>query len=363
MKYIFILVCMLSICIQSCDKGDKITEPENIVYSDYNWVKIATISLPPERAYHDMAYDSESDRVILFGGDSGPAALRMYSDTWAYDHDSKKWTNMKPSGGPAAGHAMTYDVESDRIILFGSSSRGTLYGSDTWAYDFNSNNWTELKPAQKPPGRFGHNMAYDAESDRIILFGGSISELQPIDDTWSYDFNTNTWTEMNPPASPPPRQYHSMAYDLESDQIILFGGGDYTPESMPEYTIIYDDTWAYDFNSNTWTQMMPDKYPSARVYTDMTYNEKCDCVILFGGGTGSFKEAYPSRGYGNETWQYDFNSNEWRKINIEKRPSSRKKHKLAYDSESDRIILFGGDEWYLDGNTSRYQNELWVLEK
>ena len=35
-----------------------------------------------------MAYDYESDKVILFSCDSEPRAFEMYSDTWAYDHNA-----------------------------------------------------------------------------------------------------------------------------------------------------------------------------------------------------------------------------------------------------------------------------------
>jgi len=34
----------------------------------------------------------------------------------------------------------------------------------------------------------------------------------------------NNWTNMNPSTYPGARQYHAMAYDSESDRVILFGG-------------------------------------------------------------------------------------------------------------------------------------------
>lgn len=45
---------------------------------------------------------------------------------------------------------------------------------------------------------------YDSESDRAIIFGGSIKNLEVgYNDTWSYDYNTNTWTNMSPATNPP----------------------------------------------------------------------------------------------------------------------------------------------------------------
>ncbi len=53
--------------------------------------------------------------------------------------------------------------------------------------------WTELAPATSPPARSTHGMAYDGESDRIVLFGGWVGGLDTasMDDTWAYDFNAN----------------------------------------------------------------------------------------------------------------------------------------------------------------------------
>jgi hypothetical protein len=35
-----------------------------------------------------------------------------------------------------------------------------------------ANTWTNMNPSTHPGARSGHAMAYDSESDRVILFGG-----------------------------------------------------------------------------------------------------------------------------------------------------------------------------------------------
>jgi N-acetylneuraminic acid mutarotase len=91
--------------------------------------------------------------------------------------------------------------------------------ADTWAYDYNTNTWKEM--AKGPPKHLGARLAYDSESGRIILFGGSdIATWRYINDTWSYDFNTDTWTEMKPATSPPGRNYQAMIYDAKSDRVL-----------------------------------------------------------------------------------------------------------------------------------------------
>ena len=138
-----------------------------------------------------MAYDAESSRIILFGGERGPV---QYEDTWAYDFNTNAWTDMNPAPRPRVQEypAVAYDAGADRVILFGGTG-----GSETWAYDFNTNVWTNMNSVVHPSGRWGHAMAYDEGSARVVLFGGENGAGTPIRrETWAYDFNTDTWTHM-----------------------------------------------------------------------------------------------------------------------------------------------------------------------
>jgi N-acetylneuraminic acid mutarotase len=109
---------------------------------------------------------------------------------------------------------------------------------------------------ERPPGLGYHAMVYDAESKRIILFGGQMGdtaghpEVFTSSETWAYDPARNLWRKMEPKLSPPAMAAHAMAYDNESDRMILYGGGGiYDQEKLEDYVL--DQTWAYDFNSNT----------------------------------------------------------------------------------------------------------------
>ena len=169
---------------------------------------------PSHRSDHGMAYDAESNRILIFGGTSKGELVGDLDDTWSYDLNSNTWIDMNPAPSPPNLPAMAYDAESDRVVLLGGLS------GQTWAYDFNTNTWRNMSPVTRPLG--GGAMAYDAESDRVVLF------LQwtgaPDNETWTYDFNSNTWTKMEPTTRPSPRTWVPMAYDAESDRVILFGG-------------------------------------------------------------------------------------------------------------------------------------------
>ena len=236
---------------------------------------------PPGLGYHSMAYDSESEVSIIFGGQPRNNNPNYMNITWAYRSNDDTWTEMTPEVKPPAytDTTMVYDSESDRIILF--------TGQSTWSYDYNSNEWQKQNPARSPVAVIGFRMSYDLESDRVILFG------IPTNETWVYDYNSDNWTSMHPEISPPVRQYSAMAYDSESDRIVLFGGG---KESVKPYyySIVCDDTWLYDYNSNSWTEVKSISHPEKRVYHTMVYNPAIDRVILFGGWSYDDKIQIPN---------------------------------------------------------------------
>jgi N-acetylneuraminic acid mutarotase len=345
-----ILVVLLSAACATAQPETTLAPPTTTEASELN---------PSPRGYASMAYDSESDKMILFGGELPGEDLKINDETWAYDVASNTWIEMKPTSGPLPRCAIdiVYDSESDRIILFGGATGATRETAsilnDTWAYDYNTNTWTEM--AKGPEDHLGYRMAYDSESDRSILFGGMVyPRIKLLNDTWAYDFNTDTWTEMQPSTSPPVRNYHAMAYDTQADRVILFGGSDSRDKGIP-------DTWAYDFNTNTWQELerSEGEYPKGRYYHTLAYNTVADRTILYGGVSPQDVEI------ALETWLYDYSSNNWTQLKPAENPGWRTRHAMAYSSAADRIILFGGqnvtkrfnytdDTWVFDFNTTTW---------
>lgn len=282
-------------------------------FNENAWTKMAPASQPTASGFGPgLAYDGESDRTILFGGNLNYpcfTSCTYNNETWAYDVDSATWTEKSPTPrGPSARtlSGMTYDAASDRVILFAGRVDATVL-NDTWAYDFNANSWTERVPTSAPPARHVHSMVYAIRSDRVILFGGlqSLETSSELADTWAYDYGTNTWTVRA--SGPPARFVAPMAYDAESDRVILFGG---ETDSAPVHR---NDTWAYDFTNDTWTEMDPPTSPPGGSAGAMAYDAASDRVILFGGQTVSGGARKATFGFEetDATWAYDFNANTW----------------------------------------------------
>lgn len=290
-----------------------------------SWTNPDPASRPDARAGHAMAYDTESDRVILFGG-APPGG------TWAYDFHRNQWTNMNPPVSPpvTTGHAMAYDHESDRVILFGGDD-GFRDRRETWVYDFNTNAWTNMSPPLPPRERSAHAIVYDAQIDRVVLFGGcSGFPCQELGDTWTYDFNTNSWTNRNPAFAPSPRYGHAMAYYGRLGRCILFGGYDGNHKN---------DTWAYDFEVNAWRALNPAFPPLARRSHALVIDARSNSAILFGGCLAPCKR---SSDLSRETWAYDYDANRWTDLDPARSPTRRWLFGMVYDRRSSRIILFGG---------------------
>ena len=306
---------------------------------DWDWKELTPAESPEPTAWPAMTYDSESDLVVMFGGHTEEqfASTGWYggNQTWTYNYNTNTWTNMSPASGPSRrGLAcMEYDEESDVIILFGGGlfdGSGNAYPLDeTWAYDVNTNIWTNMAPSVSPGARLAYSMTYDSNSDLIILFGGINETSDNVGETWTYSYNTNTWTKMNPAQSPSPRNAAPLAYDKESKVSVLFGG--YIFGSPYEE----DDTWIYNTTADTWTEMNPVEHPALRSETQAVYDSSVDRVIMFGGW--AYDRLY------DQTWAYDFNNNTWNETNALNRPSARYWYGFAFDSEANRTILFSGD--------------------
>lgn len=250
----------------------------------------------------DRALDPQSREVLVFStfvncDDSGYCG----SETWIYDIATNTFKNVTPAVQPSLrwGYRIAYDTRSKRAILFGGSDGYTGETlNDTWAYDFEANTWTEMRPSNSPPPHHFAAMTYDPLAGKIILFGGfDIGKNESLNDTWAYDAKTNTWTDLQPASPPPARLYHTMAWDIWSNRIIMFGG-----VSIP-YEPILGDTWAFDLRRNTWTQLQPKGSPSSRAWQAMmgTWTGP----LLFGGS--------PTHDVltDDDTWNYNSLNNSW----------------------------------------------------
>jgi hypothetical protein len=132
---------------------------------------------------------------------------------------------------------MTYDQRTREVVLFGGQLIGGQVNADTWVWD--GTNWLQVFPQANPSGRTGASMVYDATREQVVLFGGfnftQFGALNFLNDTWLW--NGSNWTQAAPFDSPSARSNYAMAYDAEDQDVVLFGG-------VNEETDL-SDTWLY----------------------------------------------------------------------------------------------------------------------
>jgi hypothetical protein len=191
---------------------------------------------PGARNDHAMTYDSRRERVVLFGGNAPSYA----NDTWEWDGTS--WlqrqvttatpgTNQPPT---LVRSAVAYDTARGRVVLFGGLNLNTGRSNATWEWD--GTTWTNVTPVTgSPPARDAHAMAYDADRGRVVMFGGSVGNSSYNPETWEWD--GTTWTDRTTLVSPPQRRKHTLTYDPSRRRVVLVGG-----EAGPAL----EDTWEWD---------------------------------------------------------------------------------------------------------------------
>ena len=189
--------------------------------------------------------------VSIFGSGSA-AELRL--------KDQHNWTDMNPLTKPVNrySHAMAAVYGTDNVVLFGGRD-SSGFKDDTWEYDFSNNTWTLRTPSRKPTPRYQHTMASIYGDDKVLLFGGYVSGMGYVDDTWVYDLSSITWSNMNPTGNKPgPLNRPAMASIYGDDKVVLFGGLS---------SGFGNDTWVYDLSNNSWTTMNPlGNVPNGRYY-------------------------------------------------------------------------------------------------
>jgi hypothetical protein len=206
---------------------------------------------------------------------------------------------------------MVYDAGSDRIVLLGGAEWGrTDEGKhvglgDTWVFDADTATWTDVTPALSPPPRSNHVTVYDAAADRIVVFGGA-TELSGdvLGDTWVYNTDANTWTEMHPAASPPGRADAAGWYDPVADATFVFGGSaDWSSwPPLPWMMLGGEELWAYNLGSDAWKLYRTDPNPGYRLPGAAVFDPVNEETILFGGDV--YDQDRHFLGSVDDTWTY-----------------------------------------------------------
>src|SRR5262249_53878102 len=148
------------------------TYQDTWTYNGVNWTQLNPTNMPPPSVYHNMAYDTSSNRVIMNGGASG--------DTWAWD--GANWSRISTTGPSwRITSAFVQDPTHPGLLIFGGSDAAqTTFLEDTWILQ--GSTWTELSSGT-PRRLQDYSSAYDSVRQRVVVFGGDTPTSTALNDT------------------------------------------------------------------------------------------------------------------------------------------------------------------------------------
>jgi hypothetical protein len=304
-----------------------------------------------------MFYDTESKKVVLFGGRTST----YYGDTWAFNGSS--WKRLSDGGSnepdPRFAPFLTYDSANQQAVMFGGTGRyqanvGTVSRpiGDTWAW--RSGHWRQLAW----PGQQTQSLVYDAANHTVVGFGGydgdrAFAGNGPGPGT-TYVWDGKAWDAPHLSSQPVGRLDANLVYDAQLRAVVMFGGRN---EIQGKATYL-NDTWLW--NGRRWQRPKTQNKaaPSPRSNASLVYDAASKQVVMFGGV--SFTAAGTCCVHVNDTWVFDRHG--WKRMDAGgpagHGPSLRKDQSVAYDAARKRVILFGGQSETADDDVTVSLGEL-----
>ena len=224
---------------------------------------------PPARDSHTAVYDATSDKMIVFGGRGASGPL---NDLWILQNasftTSAAWSNPAPTNAPPGrlGHTAVYkQALTNQMTVFGGAldTSGNSLTKELWGLS-NANapsgsNWVLLPNGSGPSERWGHASAYDAENDKMIIFGGSLqtggqTSRALSKEVWVLHNATTlspSWRPITTTGGPSARCCMAAGYDPANRRMILFGGFGGSTLLNDLWTLTFDVT----FSTATWQEL------------------------------------------------------------------------------------------------------------
>jgi hypothetical protein len=180
------------------------------------WAPLPT--LPGGRYGGAMVWDASAQALLALSGVNDAVEVLEL----AFEPTGPAWVDVSAAGGPVLpteSHPYldaAFDRKRSVTVLF--------FRGDTWEFERASRTW-RLTTQEGPGNRRGPALAYDAESERVVLFGGMAGDGTKTiyDDTWEYD--GTAWHAAAPEGRPPERWEGKLAYEAPRRRLVLFGGG------------------------------------------------------------------------------------------------------------------------------------------
>lgn len=332
--------------------------------ADTYWTRVVPTISPSARADYALAWDSNDNQIVLYGGVDGVPT--HYTDTWAWT--GKAWTQLAATSSlPSAADAsplMAFDGQRGRLVL--------ALGGHLVTWNSSTAVWEDEYQSLPIPAGGQRELAYDGADQKLVVYTydttakagatywytfapatwtatqmtGAVPSLSdatlasvPVGvdlvgtnpasgalETWQLTITSNvgTWTQVAGTA-PPVRTNPALAYDTYNMQLDLFGGY--------EKSTFFDDVW--NLSAQDWVQAAMSGGPSARRNASLAFAPELHGSLLYG-GTPTVIDGLAN----NETWQWD--GQDWQLRLTTSDPGAR--YGYAMVATNPGAVLVGGQK-------------------
>ena len=277
------------------------------------WSLIPNNNTPPPVAGHSL--NNLNGELYCFAG-RGEDYFNFLRDLIKYDHQSKTWQNTYAMGdvpNNVADHASV--VSNGKLWVFGGQNK--YKSGDTQVNELSNNlfnyvpgdnKWYYQSITNLPPGLFKHSMV--VRNNKLYVFGGRSNQNPYSDKLYECDLASRQWREIVPAGDRPGGRYGHKAV-MVGDEMRIFGG-----RTATEYS---KQVWAFDFDSNSFTQKEDMPTPLGESVVTVKSNGTTKEVLILGGknSDGVSKEFYKNeiQQGGYEPWyKYKTETGEWKRI-------------------------------------------------
>jgi len=264
---------------------------------------------------------------------------------------------------PRAEQDGVWDAARERLVFFGgdegmpeSCIPKPIFLEETWAFNTDCGDFELIDVGGGPPARTRLATTLDSARNQMIVHGGRSREgdsgnYDLFDDLWAFDLETDTWTELPNQDGPAARAMHTIG--VSGDVLYLYGGQltgsstTYRPSS---------ELWSYDLEGGTWTEVGDDVDAGDRLFHSMAMAADGSKLWAYGGAD---ENALLGPFFG-DLWELDIASGDWEELHSGRNdaPEARIWGDLVHDAGGDRLLLWAGHDDGSLGNT----NEVWAFD-
>jgi len=207
-------------------------------------------NVPSARGGHSgiFAYGFENS-IIVFGGSQSFLSVPIDTCTyrlknpWNWDSNWEilETTNTVPP--LRTEHTAVYNSNNNKMIVFGGYTASLVASSETYTLDFTvtPGSWTKLATSGVIPGRYGHSAVW--VGGQMIVFGGKDNSQEFLDDCWQFDPGLNSWTQVPITGDKPPARWqHTAVCKWEPTgpgKMIIFGGEDKNGKPLDDFWVLH----------------------------------------------------------------------------------------------------------------------------